>query len=144
VLPQRREVRLDEAATGELRHGQIVERDPKPVLARPRERQQRLPLLLRVEIAEALLLGAVLAVEPLAPHRIEQVGDDAHDGRDVVAPPISSGSSIPRRSISRATSTIWSSDGVISPDRPTTSAPSSTAVSRTRSAGTMTPRSTTS
>ena len=44
--------------------------------------------------------------------------------REVVAPPIRSGSSSRRRSISRATSTIWSSDGVISPERPTTSTPS--------------------
>ena len=64
--------------------------------------------------------------------------------RDVVAPPISSGRSIPRRSISRATSTMWSSDGVISPESPTTSTFSSTATSRIRSAGTITPRSITS
>src|SRR3546814_12460836 len=38
--------------------------------------------------------------------------------RDVVAPPISSGSSKPLRSISLATVTISSSDGVIRPDRP--------------------------
>ena len=64
--------------------------------------------------------------------------------RDVVAPPISSGSSSPRRSISEATSTISSSDGVISPESPTTCAPPRRAVSRIRSAGTITPRSTTS
>ena len=64
--------------------------------------------------------------------------------RDVVAPPISSGSDSPRRSISCAASTIWSRDGVIRPDSPTTSAPTSAAVSRTRSAGTITPRSWTS
>ena len=39
---------------------------------------------------------------------------------------------------------IWSSDGVISPDRPTRSAFSAAAVSRICSAGTITPRSTTS
>ena len=64
--------------------------------------------------------------------------------REVVAPPISSGSSSPRRSISFATCTISSSDGVIRPERPTTSAPSATAVSRIVSAGTITPRSITS
>ena len=63
---------------------------------------------------------------------------------EVVAPPISSGRSRPRRSISSATWTISSSDGVISPDRPTTSAPSCAAASRIFSAGTITPRSTTS
>ncbi len=64
--------------------------------------------------------------------------------RDVVAPPMSSGSDRPRRSISCATSTMWSSEGVMSPDRPTTSAPCSSAVSRIASPGTMTPRSITS
>ena len=44
--------------------------------------------------------------------------------RDVVAPPISSGRSSPRRSISLATLTISSSDGVIRPERPTASHPS--------------------
>jgi hypothetical protein len=60
---------------------------------------------------------------------------------EVVAPPISSGMDMPRRSISAATFTISSSDGVIRPDRPTMSARSSTAASRIRSAGTITPRS---
>jgi len=63
---------------------------------------------------------------------------------DVVAPPISSGRSSPRRSISRATLTISSSDGVISPESPTTFASSARAVSRIVSAGTITPRSSTS
>ncbi|MNU04437.1 hypothetical protein D3C72_2488450 [compost metagenome] len=64
--------------------------------------------------------------------------------RLVVAPPISRGMSKPRRSISRATKTISSSDGVIRPLRPTMSALCSMAASRMRSAGTMTPRSMTS
>jgi hypothetical protein len=64
--------------------------------------------------------------------------------RDVVAPPMSSGSLSPRRCISCATLTISSNDGVISPDRPTTSAPSATAVSRMTLACTITPRSITS
>ena len=55
--------------------------------------------------------------------------------REVVAPPISSGSSSRRRSISRATSTIWSSDGVIRPESPTTSTLSRSAVSRICRAG---------
>ncbi|GAA3040872.1 hypothetical protein GCM10017559_81850 [Streptosporangium longisporum] len=64
--------------------------------------------------------------------------------REVVAPPTSSGSFIPRRCISAATVTISSSDGVISPESPTTSAPSAIAVSRMTEAGTITPRSMTS
>ena len=64
--------------------------------------------------------------------------------RDVVAPPISSGMSKPCRSISEARLTISSSDGVISPESPMMSAPSSLAASRIFCAGTMTPRSTTS
>ncbi len=57
---------------------------------------------------------------------------------------MSSGNDIPRRCISLATDTISSSDGVISPDSPTTSAPSASAVSRIFAAGTITPRSITS
>ena len=49
-----------------------------------------------------------------------------------------------RRRISLATWTISSNDGVISPERPTMSAPISSAVSRIFSAGTMTPKSWTS
>ena len=62
----------------------------------------------------------------------------------VVAPPISSGSVKPRRSISLATNTISSSDGVMSPLRPTMSTFSSIAVCRILSVGTITPRSMTS
>ena len=51
---------------------------------------------------------------------------------------------MPRRSISLATTTISSSEGVISPESPTTSQSCSTAVSRIASAGTITPRSMTS
>ena len=47
----------------------------------------------------------------------------------VVAPPIKSGISNPWRSISLATWTISSSDGVMSPDSPTMSHPCSTAAS---------------
>ena len=64
--------------------------------------------------------------------------------REVVAPPISSGSSSSRRCISVATDTISSSEGVISPESPTASHPSSTAVLRIVSACTITPRSITS
>ena len=60
----------------------------------------------------------------------------------VVAPPINSGRFMPRRCISRATWTISSRLGVISPLSPTMSAPCSTAVSRILWQGTITPRST--
>ena len=59
----------------------------------------------------------------------------------VVAPPMSSGSVRPLRSISRATWTISSSDGVISPLKPMMSTFSSIAVCKIFSHGTMTPRS---
>ena len=65
-----------------------------------------------------------------------------------MAPPISSGMLLPRnqssRSISLATNAISSSDGVISPDSPTMSAPSSRALARMSLHGTMTPMLTTS
>ena len=48
---------------------------------------------------------------------------------------------MPRRFISFATCTISSSDGVMSPERPTMSTFSAIAVSRIFAAGTMTPRS---
>ena len=64
--------------------------------------------------------------------------------RDVVAPPSSSGISKPWRSISAATRTISSRLGVMRPDRPMMSAPTSLAVSRIFCVGTMTPRSMTS
>ena len=54
-----------------------------PVLARPIEGKQRLALLLRVEVTESILVGAVLAVEPNAPLRVEQIRDDADDARRV-------------------------------------------------------------
>jgi hypothetical protein len=57
---------------------------------------------------------------------------------------MSSGVVMPSRSMSDATCTISSSEGVISPDRPTRSAPTSRAVSMIRVAGTITPRSITS
>lgn len=63
---------------------------------------------------------------------------------DVVAPPSNSGMSNPCRSISCATPTISSSEGVIRPDRPMMSAFSAFAVSRILAVGTITPRSTTS
>ena len=63
---------------------------------------------------------------------------------DVVAPPISSGTTKPCRCISRATCTISSSEGVMSPDSPMKSTCSRRAVSRIFSHGTITPRSMTS
>ena len=83
VLAQRGEVGLDEAPAGELRHRQVVEGDALPVLACLCERQQRLPLLLGMEVAQAILVGAVLGVEPHPPLRVEQIGHDAHDARGV-------------------------------------------------------------
>ena len=62
----------------------------------------------------------------------------------VVAPPINSGNVMWRRCISDATNTISSSDGVISPLRPTMSALLSIAACRILSVATITPRSTTS
>ena len=64
--------------------------------------------------------------------------------REVVAPPMSSGMSKPWRCISEAIVTISSSDGVIRPDSPITSASCSLAASRIFWAGTITPRSITS
>mmetsp|Transcript_656 Transcript_656/g.1782 ORF Transcript_656/g.1782 Transcript_656/m.1782 type:complete len:323 (+) Transcript_656:1287-2255(+) len=62
---------------------------------------------------------------------------------DVVAPPMIRGSFMPRSSIFFATVTISSSDGVMRPDRPITSALCSMAASRILSGGVMTPMSTT-
>jgi hypothetical protein len=62
---------------------------------------------------------------------------------DVVAPPMRRGTEKPCRCISAATCTISSSDGVMSPDSPMTSAPTSRAAVRIFSVGTITPRSTT-
>jgi hypothetical protein len=59
---------------------------------------------------------------------------------EVVAPPINSGMRIPWRCISEATKAISSSEGVMSPERPTRSTPSSFARSRIVAAGTITPR----
>jgi hypothetical protein len=64
--------------------------------------------------------------------------------REVVAPPMSNGNFSRARSISRATCVISSSEGVIRPDSPIASAFSLRAVSRMASAGTITPRFTTS
>src|SRR3546814_18175476 len=63
---------------------------------------------------------------------------------EVVAPPISSGITIPARVISSATVPISSSDGVISPDRPIMSASLSLADFRISLHGTITQRSITS
>jgi hypothetical protein len=61
--------------------------------------------------------------------------------REVVAPPIKSGSSRPVRCISLATWTISSRDGVIKPLKPMMSTFFSRAVWMIFSAGVMTPRS---
>ena len=119
----------------------LVPVDRRPVRAGLADRKQRLSALVRMQGAEPLLVGAVLLVEAHAPVAVEQGADHPDDPRrvehvqrsgwlysgairtavccfDVVAPPIRSGSSIPRRSISFATWTISSSDGVIRPERP--------------------------
>jgi hypothetical protein len=64
--------------------------------------------------------------------------------REVVAPPMSRGSLKPCRSISLATCTISSREGVIRPLRPITSTFSSAAFANIFSAATITPRSITS
>ena len=62
---------------------------------------------------------------------------------DVVAPPMSSGTVRPVRSISLATVTISSSEGVIRPEQPRMSASFSLTASRMSRALHMTPTSTT-
>ena len=116
----------------------------QPIGARLLVGQQRLLAPRLVALANLLLRLAVAAIEGVAALGVDQAGHDVHDARGVehvddrrrdssgailtavcwrlvVAPPISSGSVIFRRSISRATITISSSDGVIRPLRPTMS-----------------------
>ena len=83
VVAQRREVGLDNAAARELRHRKVGETDLVPVGAGLGERQQRFPLLLRVQVAQPVLLRTVVRVERLAPRRIEQRRDDPHHPRGV-------------------------------------------------------------
>ena len=49
----------------------------------PRQRQQRLPLALAVQLAQPVLVDAVLLVERRAALRVEQVADHADDSRRV-------------------------------------------------------------
>ena len=151
VLAQRREVRLDEPRARERRRREVVHVpvDRRSARRVPREREQRLAPLLGVQRAEPLLVSCG-SRRRAAPRRSASSRSattpttrDAsrtctvgwpYSGAirtavccfEVVAPPIRSGRSRPRRSISFATSTISSSDGVIRPERPTTSQPSST------------------
>ena len=151
-----------------VRHRQVVERDRLAVRPGLGEGEQRAALLGAACCSRSRSCSARLRLgERFGPLGVEQVGHHADDPggvehvhgasrrtpgairtavccRDVVAPPISSGSFRPRRCISAATATISSSDGVIRPDSPTASAPSATAVSRIFAAGTITPRSITS
>ena len=121
--------------------GRSSKLDLLAVGARLGERQQRPAQLLGVLLAQPRLELAVLAVDASA----RRVGSRRPETtsttrlasstctvsceyagaiftavcwREVVAPPIRSGTAMPRRSISAATSTIWSSDGVIRPERP--------------------------
>ncbi len=119
-----------------------------------------------VGLAERLVFGAMLGDELGFAIVAEEAGRDGHgaagvehvdhglavvrrdlDGgvtRLVVAPPMSSGSLKPWRSISRATCTISSRDGVMRPLRPIMSTFSALARSRIFSQETMTPMSMTS
>src|SRR5207253_2307524 len=83
VFAQRRELRLDDPCAGERRRGQVVERQLLTVRARLLDGKERLPLALRVLVAQAFLIVAVLRVEAAAPFGIEQVGDDADDARRI-------------------------------------------------------------
>ena len=136
--------------------------------ARARRERQKRPLeLLRMLVAEPLLQHAVLVVELAPPLRVEQArrrrrrrGSRRGRARSRCrtrarsSPRCAAARWSPRRSGAATRAAVapsrarrrpsWSSDGVISPERPTSAAPSASAVSRIRSGGTMTPRSITS
>ena len=141
----------------------------RPALVRHRERHERLGPLVRVQArAAARAPRACLATNASLCFGSSSDGDRRHGARRVehvrrsrasysgaiftavccrlvVAPPMSSGTFIPRRFISLATWTISSSDGVMRPERPTMSHSSRRRPCRGSSrTGTMTPRSTTS
>ena len=79
VLAERRDVLLDHARAGERRRREVVlvPVDRRPARPRLAQREQRLAALLGMQRAEAVLIGAVLRVEPGAPVAVEQVADDA-------------------------------------------------------------------
>jgi hypothetical protein len=81
VPAKRRDVLLDDTDAGERRCREVVDVpvDRGPPDPRLTEGQQRLPPLLGMERAQALLVGAVLGIEPLAAAAVEEVADDADD-----------------------------------------------------------------
>ena len=81
VLAERRDVQLHHARARERRLGEIVlvPVDRRPARSRGTEREQRLAALLGVQRAQAVLIGAVLGVQPEPPVAVEQVADDADD-----------------------------------------------------------------
>ena len=85
VASKRLDLRLDGANAGERRHGQVLVApdDRRAVRARPGQRQQRLPLTLAVELAQPVLVDAVLRIERRAALRVEQVPNHADDPRRV-------------------------------------------------------------
>ncbi len=140
--------------------------DLQPVRARRLVREQRTLFARAVLIAQTRLQSAILFLERRAALVAQQARHDIHDARCVEH--VHGGSVVLgrnldcrvlaargcaadqqrhvklRRVISFATNTISSSDGVMSPLSPITSARWSMAVCRILSAGTITPRSTTS
>ena len=83
VLAQKGEVGLDDPRAGELRHLQLVERDPFLVRARLRNRQQRLAVTFGVLRTQPFLQLRVLLLERHSPARVEEVGNDPDDTRGV-------------------------------------------------------------
>ena len=85
VVPEDGELRLDDAQPGEAGRLEVVgvPLDRRLALARARQREERLALLLAVELPQPLLRGPVLVIQALPPLRLEQVGHDADDPRGV-------------------------------------------------------------
>src|SRR5262249_51756076 len=83
VFAQRLELGLHHAHAGELRRRQVAELEPRAVRARLLDRAQRLALLRGVQVAEPLLVEAVVGVEALAALGIEEIRDDTGDARGV-------------------------------------------------------------
>src|SRR4029450_3209015 len=131
------QVRFDHARARERRLGQVplAPDDRRSALGRDPVRQQRLGLALPGELAEGFLVPAGVrggrgarSSEPRPPTRDASTTWTTgwpYSGairtavccREVVAPPISSGRSRPRRSISLATPSLSPSDGGLSPEQ---------------------------
>ena len=77
------ELRLDGTRAGERRDREVVVVERLAIRPSGVDRKQRPALLLRVELAQAFLVAAILDVEHAAPHGIEEIGDDADDARGV-------------------------------------------------------------